>query len=87
MESVRRISVEDDWYFTQIVHYIHANAVQHGICQKIEDCKYSSYHALISDKPTLLKREELLDWFGGLDRFIQFHQQPIYLKLKEDFEV
>ena len=65
MESVRRIPVEDDSYFTQIIHYIHANAVQHGICETIEEWKHSSYHALVSDRPTLLKREEILDWFWG----------------------
>jgi hypothetical protein len=27
---------------------------------------YSSYHALCSTRPTLLRRDEVIAWFGGL---------------------
>ena len=63
---------------------VHANAVHHGFCKRIEDWPHSSYHALISNAPTLLKRTELLNWFGGAEAFIRFHKQPVELKLKEE---
>lgn len=28
----------------------------------------------------MLFRDEVLDWFGGKEPFIQFHKQPIFLK-------
>lgn len=84
LESVKRSEVITEDYFSKIIHYVHANAVHHGICKRIEDWPHSSYHALISTAPTLLKRDELLDWFGGVQAFIQFHQQAVELKLKEE---
>ena len=85
MESVKRKQVQDEEYFTKIIHYIHANAVHHGICKRIEDWKYSSYHDLINGEISFLSGNEVLDWFGGLEGFIQFHQQPINLKIKIDY--
>jgi REP element-mobilizing transposase RayT len=84
LESVKRREVVTEDHYSKIIHYVHANAVHHGICKRIEDWPHSSYHALISTAPTLLKRNELLDWFGGLEAFIQFHQQTVELKLKEE---
>ena len=60
--------------------YIHKNPVHHGYINSIDQWKWSSYQSLISQKPTQVERHQVLDWFGGLDRFIEFHQQPIYLK-------
>jgi len=34
---------------------------------------YSSYHEIISNENTMLKREEVIAWFGNLDRFKHFH--------------
>lgn len=84
LESVKRREIVTEEYYSKIIHYVHANAVHHGFCKRIEDWPHSSYHALISTGPTLLKRNELIDWFGGVEAFIQFHQQPVELKLKEE---
>jgi putative transposase len=81
MESLKRKEVASDNYLTSIVHYIHANPVHHGLVPRIEDWKYSSYRAYLSDASTLVQRGEILEWFGGTKAFIEFHQQPIYLKL------
>ncbi len=86
IESVKRRQIETESDYTKIIHYVHANAVHHGICRRIEDWPHSSYHALIHSAPTSLMREQVLSWFGGRDQFIQFHQQKVELKLKEDDE-
>ena len=44
------------------------------------DWKWSSYAAMLSDKPTMLNRQEVLNWFGNADNFYAFHQQQIDLK-------
>ncbi len=41
---------------------------------KPEDYKHSSYYSILSDKPTLLKREEVLEWFGGKEMFVKYHK-------------
>ncbi len=82
----KRKPVENDSYFTQIIHYIHANPVHHGFVKHIEDWKYSSYHSFLSIKDTQLKREEVLRWFYSKADFIKFHQQKIDLKLKLEMD-
>ena len=34
---------------------------------------FSSYQTLSNSQPTLLNREQVLEWFDGRDNFIDFH--------------
>jgi hypothetical protein len=52
----------------------------------MEDWKWSSYNTMLSQKPTMLLRDEVLDWFGGLKGFTDYHSQPVYLKKAVDLE-
>ncbi|WP_254060924.1 hypothetical protein [Mucilaginibacter sp. L196] len=40
----------------------------------MEEYKYSSYLAYLSKKQTILNKQEVIDWFGGLDQFINHHK-------------
>jgi putative transposase len=83
LDNINRKKVEDESYFTHLIHYIHHNPVHHGFVRKLEDWKHSSYHSLLSEKATRLKRKAVLEWFGGQDDFKKFHhQQPTI-----DFEI
>jgi REP-associated tyrosine transposase len=73
----RRIKISTDDYFTNVLYYINHNAVHHKICKKIIEYPYSSYDSLISKKPTILKRDEVLHWFGGREKFIAYHDSDI----------
>lgn len=73
----QRILVADQAYFTQLVIYIHQNPQKHGLVDDFQQWPYSSYRALFVDKPTQLRRAEVLDWFNGEVRLKQRHQQPI----------
>jgi len=77
----KRKAVENDMYFTKLIHYIHANPVHHGFVNTIEDWPFSSYHSFLSNKATLLNRNEVLEWFNGKEDFVKFHKQPIDLKM------
>jgi putative transposase len=70
----KRKKINSDEYLTRIIHYIHYNAVHHGFVKKIDDWPYNSYQSILSDRPTMLERESILKWFGGIDEFIKFHQ-------------
>lgn len=83
LANIRRKKVEDENYFTKLIHYIHYNPVHHGFVRKLDDWKFSSYHSLISTKATQMKREYVLEWFGGLEDFKKFH----LWKPKIDFEI
>ncbi len=69
----KRGLVDTDIYFTQTVIYINANATRHKLCKDFRDHKWTSWHSVISDKPTQLIRNELLEWFGGLERLKNQH--------------
>lgn len=60
-----RIEVTDAEYFTYLITYIHQNPQKHGLVKDFRTWPYSSYHALLSTKPTRLKREIVLTWFDG----------------------
>jgi putative transposase len=71
----KRVEVNKESYFTQAVVYIHANAQHHKLVKDFTQHKWTSWHSIISDRPTQLKRNEVLDWFGGLQQFIKVHKE------------
>ena len=80
IDIMRRVEVKDDGQLGATIFYIHKNAVHHGYTENISEWYWSSYQAFISNAPTQLLRDEVLDWFGGIEQFIEFHKQPVYLK-------
>jgi len=80
MDYMRRVAVTKDDQYGATIFYIHKNPVHHGLCKKIEDWQWSSYHGYLHEQPTTDASREALTWFGGLKGFIQYHQQPIDLK-------
>jgi REP element-mobilizing transposase RayT len=82
MESIQRKPIDDSFYFTKVIHYIHCNPVHHGLTKQINDWPHSSYAAFLTDMPTLLQRDKVLEWFYDKKKFIEFHQQPIDPKSK-----
>jgi putative transposase len=77
----KRTEVDNDHYFTQLVYYIHANPQLHGLIDDFRDWKWSSYGSILLDKPTKLKREEVINWFGNTNSYSEFHstnQKIIY---------
>ncbi len=52
-------------YLLNLIAYIHQNPIQHGFVETLGDWPWSSWHALQTDAPTLLQRDELRFWTGG----------------------
>ncbi len=71
----KRVRIIDEAHFTQLIIYHHANALKHLAQKNFQDYHWSSYQSILSDKPTLLKREEVIEWFGGKDQFIIAHKE------------
>jgi len=49
------------------------------------DWPFSSYHTLLSDKPSLLEKNAIIDWFGNEDAFRSFHHKETDEKMIEIF--
>ncbi|MBX2930125.1 MAG: hypothetical protein KF852_20000 [Saprospiraceae bacterium] len=71
----KRILVDSEVYFARLVYYIHKKPEKHRVYHDFTKYFWSSYQAYLSDKPTRLKREEVLGWFGGRKAFEDFHRQ------------
>ena len=72
-----RIEVTSDAHFIQLVTYIHQNPQKHGFVTDFCDWPFSSYHTLLVTKPTRVKRDEVLTWFGGIDNMAAAHRQEV----------
>jgi hypothetical protein len=70
----RRIPIENNYYFSRLVYYIHFNPQKHGLIDDFREYPHSSYHAHLSDKSTKLQRKEVIDWFGDKKSYEEFHQ-------------
>ena len=68
-----RIEVTTDAYFAHLVTYIHQNPQLHGFVDDFRDWPFSSYHAVLSERPTRIQRDTAMDWFGGRSAFVDSH--------------
>jgi len=72
-----RIPIVTEAHLIYLVAYIHQNPQKHGLVRDFRDWPYSSYATFMSRKPTQLKRDAILDWFGGVGALRDFHQGRI----------
>lgn len=73
----RRLLIDSDSYFREVIHYIHYNSVHHGFTDDFRSWKYSSFESFFSDKSSLLNRDEVIEWFHDKDNFYACHQREI----------
>jgi REP element-mobilizing transposase RayT len=76
-ERFGRIPVTNTTYFENLIFYIHFNSEKHCFVADFRDWTWSSYHMLIGNGPTILKRDEVLHLFGGLQEFEKFHRERL----------
>jgi len=70
-EHLKRKRVENIDYLIHLVAYIHLNPVKHGFTKNYQNYKFSSFQAYVSEKPTeidkdfilnLIEKDSFLDW-------------------------
>ena len=77
MKNFKRKKINDEKYLTKLVHYIHYNPVEAGLCSSLNEWKYSSFNALLSNhQHTMLQKEDVIGWFGDKENFIYCHRYP-----------
>lgn len=70
-----RVPITTDRQFWNVIAYIHQNPQKHKFVKDFREWKWSSYGILLAEKPTKLKREIVLDWFGGKASYLKLHEQ------------
>lgn len=73
IDYLRRTLISDMEYLKNLVLYIHQNPIHHNCSKSLDTWKYSSYKSFLSAKPTKLNRDDVIEWFGDLESFIQLH--------------
>lgn len=76
-KHLQRIKIESTEQLLWTIYYIHRNPVHHRISSNYQQYRWSSYQALVTDRDTKLKRNEVIDEFSGVDEFIKFHERNI----------
>ncbi len=77
MKNFKRKPINDEEYFLRLIYYINTNPVKHKRVAKPEDWKFSSYNAILSNKPTLVERQAVLELFGGRENFRYVHLEGL----------
>ncbi|MBN2731640.1 MAG: transposase [Balneolaceae bacterium] len=71
----KRIKVDSENYLLMLIHYIHHNPVHHNFVEEYSNWIFSSYPAILSSRLTKINREEVLSFFGGREKFLEYHQE------------
>lgn len=82
----KRIPVDSEAYLMRLIVYIHQNPQKHRFEDNFCDWNYSSYHELITDIPTLLQRNGMMQLFGSREDFIRIHQEVQPLDDFDDYD-
>jgi len=70
----RRKQIDSIDYLKNLIIYIHHNPVKHHFCDSPSDYPWSSYMSCVSLKPTKLKREKVIAFFGTSETFKTYHR-------------
>ncbi len=76
----KRVLIDDHAFLRKVVFYIHANPQFHELIDDFQDWKWSSYYPIFHNLSHKLNDEEMFEWFGSKDKFIQLHQETFRLK-------
>jgi hypothetical protein len=69
----RRIALTDHSHLLNTIAYINTNAQHHGLVDKFQHWKYTSYHLVVSEEPSII-RSLVLSLFGSRYACIEFHR-------------
>ena len=69
-----RIEIANEGHFLRLITYIHRNPQKHGFVEDFRKWPHTSYRAFVSQQPTRIARDIVLELFGGMKGFVEAHQ-------------
>jgi REP element-mobilizing transposase RayT len=75
LDNINRKPITNQTYYKNLISYIHRNPVEHGFAKHPVDWPFSSYQIILAQKKTQLEREQVLNWFGGKEAFVENHEE------------
>ena len=70
-----RVAITNERQFWNVIAYIHQNPQKHKFVKDFREWKYSSYGMILTAKPTIVNRLEVMKWFGDRDGYLSLHDQ------------
>ncbi len=70
----RRKRIDETDYLKRVVYYIHRNPVHHHVADLPANYAFSSYLEILEDRPTIVNKERIWEWFYGKEDFEDYHQ-------------
>ena len=71
----KRKEISDEQYLAQVICYINCNSLKHKVNTDYANYDWSSYKNTVNRKTSLIDIYWLVEWFGNMDRFIDFHKE------------
>lgn len=81
----KRALVVEQKHLFHLIYYIHHNPKKHQLTHDFRIWRWSSFTSLLTEKPTLLKRKEVIKLFGSLEEFKNFHFRELDNFVFDDF--
>jgi REP element-mobilizing transposase RayT len=78
-KGFKRVEVNEDCYLTAVIVYIHLNPVKARLVARSENWKFSSYRQILDSSSQTPTQLEVIEWFGGREKMIAFHEECIDL--------
>ncbi|HAF29968.1 MAG TPA: hypothetical protein DCG75_13080 [Bacteroidales bacterium] len=72
-KNYERKIVNNQKQLINLILYIHKNPIKHGFVEHLNDYLWTSYHTIISEEPTNLKRLDVINYFDDLENFRFIH--------------
>ncbi len=69
----KRLEITTQDYLEYAIFYTHYNPEKHGLIADFKDYKFSSFQALKGKSKTKINRELVLDIYGGIEDFLNYH--------------
>jgi hypothetical protein len=79
--QVQKESVKEKEEILSHITRLHLLPVTRGLCSDASEWKFSSFQAILSEAPTAISREQVLDLFGGREAFVRAHEAEPYKRL------
>lgn len=86
-KNFKRLKVDCNNYFTQLIVYVLANSVKHGIVTDFEKYKWSSIEELMNRNDSSSGCKIICDWFGGRDKAIEAIRSMVTYYYTSDYSI
>ncbi len=77
VRPIQRVKLFDSDSLVPLIRYIHANPSMHAHTANFRTWQWSSYRAMLADRPTQLAVGDVLRQFYGVEWFEELHWLPL----------